>query len=79
MPIKLPRKGDIKTITKSESYQVGQRYQAMAKCPKCGKKLENDDYVLEENVKIPAYLTMGNRAVPISCRHCETLLGFRSG
>ncbi|MDA8142598.1 MAG: hypothetical protein M0T81_01290 [Thermoplasmatales archaeon] len=51
----------------------------MAKCPKCGKKLIPEDYVLEEDTRIPSYFTMGNKAIPVSCRHCETLLGFKSG
>jgi predicted nucleic-acid-binding Zn-ribbon protein len=50
----------------------------MAKCPKCGNILKPDDYVLED-FRIPTYFTMGNRAVPIFCKHCETLLGFLSG
>lgn len=50
----------------------------MANCPKCGKRLDSEDYVLEDDILIPSYFTLGNRAMPISCKHCGTLLGFRT-
>jgi|ACXL01.1.fsa_nt_gi ribosomal protein S27E len=51
----------------------------MVKCPKCGKTLEADDYIVDIENMIPLYFTIASKATPISCKHCDTLLGFKSG
>jgi len=52
----------------------------VAKCPKCGRELEESDYVAEKiKIKIPYVMSAGTFGVPVSCRYCGTLLGFING
>ena len=52
----------------------------MAKCPKCGRELEESDYVAEKiKIKIPYVMSAGTFGVPVSCKYCGTLLGFING
>ncbi|MGC9193670.1 MAG: hypothetical protein ACP5FQ_07245 [Thermoplasmata archaeon] len=49
----------------------------MAKCPKCGRDLEESDYIVEKiKIKIPYVMSTGTFGVPISCKYCGAVLGF---